>query len=132
MLHKISLLGVLAIAAGAVPGALSRYYLTEFCKRALGTNFPYGTFVINLTGCCLMGFSFTLFREIKGFPQEVDLLVRTGFLGSYTTFSTYGYDTLMLWRNNQPGTTLFYWMGSAILGLLGLGVGCALAQLLVG
>jgi CrcB protein len=62
----------------------------------------------------------------------VDLLVRTGFLGSYTTFSTYGYDTLMLWRNNQPGTTLFYWMGSAILGLLGLGVGCALAQLLVG
>jgi CrcB protein len=132
LLHKISLLGVLAIAAGAVPGALSRYYLTEFCKRVLGTNFPYGTFVINLTGCFLMGFSFTLFRGIKGFPQEVDLLVRTGFLGSYTTFSTYGYDTLMLWRNNQPRTTLFYWMGSAMLGLVGLGVGCALAQLLVG
>jgi fluoride exporter len=132
LLHKISLLGVLAIAAGAVPGALSRYYLTEFCKRVLGTNFPYGTFVINMTGCFLMGFSFTLFRGIKGFPQEVDLLVRTGFLGSYTTFSTYGYDTLKLWRNNQPGTTLFYWMGSAILGLVGLGVGCALAQLLVG
>ncbi|WP_233153807.1 fluoride efflux transporter FluC [Scytonema sp. HK-05] len=55
---------------------------------AIGTNFPYGTFIINFTGCLLMGFFFTLFKGIKEFPSEIDLLVRTGFLGAYTTFST--------------------------------------------
>jgi CrcB protein len=48
MLQNVTLLGVLAIAIGAIPGGVSRYYLTEFCKKALGTKFPYGTFIINL------------------------------------------------------------------------------------
>ncbi len=123
---------VLAIAIGAVPGALSRYYLTEFCKRAMGTHFPYGTFIINFTGCLLMGFFFTLFKGIKGFPSEIDLLVRTGFLGSYTTFSTYGYDTLTLWRNGKQVATVFYWAGSAILAVVGIVLGRYLAKLIVG
>lgn len=129
---QITLLGLLAIAIGAIPGAASRYYLTEFCKRTIGTEFPYGTFIINLTGCLLMGFFFTLFKDIKGFPPEIDLLIRTGFLGSYTTFSTYGYDTLSLWRNNKTGATLFYWAGSAILGVVGIALGRYLAILIVG
>ncbi|OUL35463.1 chromosome condensation protein CrcB [Nostoc sp. T09] len=123
---------VLAIAIGAIPGAVSRYYLTEFCKRALGTNFPYGTFIINFTGCLLMGFCFTLFKGIQGFPPEMDLLVRTGFLGSYTTFSTYGYDTLTLWRNGKQGASIFYWAGSAILAVIGIILGRYLAQLILG
>jgi fluoride exporter len=131
-MQDIGLLGVLAIAIGAVPGAVSRYYLTEFCKRAIGTNFPYGTFIINFTGCLLMGFFFTLFKGIKGFPPEIDLLVRTGFLGSYTTFSTYGYDTFTLWRNGERGVTIFYWAGSAILGVIGIVLGRYLAKLIVG
>jgi fluoride exporter len=132
LLPEISLLSGLAIAAGAVPGALSRYYLTAFCKRILGTSFPYGTFIVNFTGCLLMGFFFTLFKGIKGFPHDLDLLVRAGFLGSYTTFSTYGYDTLMLWRDHKPEATLVYWVGSAVLGLIGIAVGHALAQPIVG
>jgi CrcB protein len=126
-----ALLPVLAIAIGAVPGALSRYYLTELCKTAMGTNFPYGTFIINFTGCLLMGFFFTLFQGIKGFPPEIDLLVRTGFLGSYTTFSTYGYDTLTLWRNGKQVATIFYWAGSATLAVVGIILGRYLAKLIV-
>lgn len=132
MVQDVVLLPVLAIAVGAVPGALSRYYLTEFCKRVIGTNFPYGTFIINFTGCLLMGFFFTLFKGIKGFPSEIDLLVRTGFLGSYTTFSTYGYDTLTLWRNGQHCATIFYWVGSAVLAVVGIMLGRYLAGLIVG
>ncbi|WP_017653722.1 fluoride efflux transporter CrcB [Fortiea contorta] len=132
MLQNVTLLPVLAIAIGAIPGAVSRYYLTEFCKRAIGTSFPYGTFIINFTGCLLMGFFFTFFKGIKGFPPEIDLLVRTGFLGSYTTFSTYGYDTLTLWRNGKPGATIFYWAGSAILAVVGIILGRDLAQIIVG
>lgn len=132
MLQNVTLFGVLAIAIGAIPGAVSRYYLTEFCKRTIGKDFPYGTFIINFTGCLLMGFCFTLFKGIKGFPPEIDLLVRTGLLGSYTTFSTYGYDTFTLWRNHQKGATIFYWVGSATLAVLGIIVGRYFAKLIVG
>ncbi|HEY9799669.1 MAG TPA: fluoride efflux transporter CrcB [Leptolyngbyaceae cyanobacterium] len=130
-MQDAALLPVIAIAIGAVPGALSRYYLTELCKTAMGTNFPYGTFIINFTGCLLMGFFFTLFQGIKGFPPEIDLLVRTGFLGSYTTFSTYGYDTLNLWRNGKRVATIFYWAGSASLAMVGIILGRCLAKLIV-
>ncbi len=132
MLQNVTLLGVLAIAIGAVPGAVSRYYLTEFCKKSFGTDFPYGTFIVNFTGCLLMGFSVTLFMAIPGFPPEADLLVRTGFLGAYTTFSTYGYDTVSLWKNRQKAASLFYWLGSAVLAVVGIVVGRYLATLIVG
>ncbi len=123
---------VFAIAAGAVPGALSRFYITEWSKAKFGTKFPYATFVINLTGCLAMGFFFTIKGAYaKEYANEVDLLIRTGFLGSYTTFSTYGFDTLTMWRSKQVGATAFYWAGSAILGLLAVVLGVAIAKLFV-
>jgi len=122
---------VVAIAAGAVPGALSRYHLTEWTKAKLGTKFPYGTFVINLTGCFAMGFFFTISKGITGYPKELDLLIRTGFLGSYTTFSTYGFDTLALWRSKNSFATAFYWAGSAVLGLGAVIIGVTIAKLFV-
>ncbi len=121
----------IAIAIGAVPGALSRYHLTEWTKAKFGTKFPYGTFVINWTGCLAMGFFVTIFTGITGYPQELDLLIRTGFLGSYTTFSTYGFDTLTLWRNKQTIATCFYWAGSAIIGLAAVMLGSAIAKFFV-
>jgi CrcB protein len=122
---------VVAIAAGAVPGALSRYHLTEWTKAKFGAKFPYGTFVINLTGCFAMGFFFTISKGITGYPKELDLLIRTGFLGSYTTFSTYGFDTLALWRSKNTVATAFYWAGSAILGLGAVIIGVTIAKLFV-
>jgi CrcB protein len=126
-----ALLIPIAITIGAVPGALSRFYLTEWTKSAFGTNFPYGTFVINVTGCLLMGFFFTLSKGIEGYPKELDLLIRTGFMGSYTTFSTYGWDTLGLWRNKDTVLTVFYWLGSAIFGVGAIYLGVFLAKLFV-
>ncbi|MCY7334429.1 MAG: fluoride efflux transporter CrcB [Pseudanabaena sp. CAN_BIN31] len=110
---------VLAIALGAVTGALSRFYLTEWSKSRFGTKFPYATFGINLSGCLAMGFFFTISEGISGYPTELDLLIRTGFLGSHITFSTYGFDTLTVWRNKimwrskQVAATMFYWAGIA-------------------
>lgn len=119
---------VVAIAIGAVPGALSRFYLTEWTKAKFDSLFPYGTFIINLTGCLAMGFFFTISKGITGYPQELDLLIRTGFLGSYTTFSTYGFDTLALWRNKKTLATFFYWAGSPILALLAVVLGVQIAD----
>jgi CrcB protein len=120
-----------AIASGAVPGALSRFYLTEWSKAKYGTRFPYATFGINVTGCLAMGFFFTISKGITGYPTELDLLIRTGFLGSYTTFSTYGFDTLTMWRSNQKIATIFYWAGSAILGVVAVFLGAAIAKLFI-
>ncbi len=121
---------VLAIAIGAIPGALSRYYLTLWCKQAFGDKFPYGTFMINFTGCLIMGLFITLPFNISNFPTEIGLAIATGFLGAYTTFSTYSYDTLAMWRAKNISGALVYWVGSAILGVIGVQLGFLIAGLI--
>ena len=119
----------LLISMGAVFGALSRYFLTILLALWLGTGFPYGTFVINLSGALLMGFVTTLaLGEV--ISLDLQLLLATGFLGSYTTFSTYALDTANLARSRSYRIALFYWAGSALIGAASLELGIGLAQLL--
>jgi fluoride exporter len=118
----------LAIAFGAIPGALSRYYLTILFAKWLGPDFPYGTFVINITGSLFMGLFATLALERFAGNSDLRLLIATGFLGSYTTFSTYALDTSILLRQGGYGYGLFYWVGSAMLGVVGLEIGSAIAK----
>ncbi|NJN38845.1 MAG: fluoride efflux transporter CrcB [Acaryochloridaceae cyanobacterium CSU_3_4] len=118
----------IAIILGAIPGALSRYYLTLLFGRWLGTGFPYGTFFINITGALIMGFFMTLALERSLSSPDVRLLVAVGFLGSYTTFSTYALDTSTLLQAGNPTLALFYWLGSASLGFMGLEIGNFLAR----
>jgi fluoride exporter len=122
----------LAISLGAIPGALCRYYLTLLGVHWFGTGFPVGTFCINLSGAFLMGFFVTLtLNQVLSSP-ELRLLVVVGFLGSYTTFSTYALDASLLLRQGDWLKTLFYWAGSAVLGLLCLRLGSFLARRWVG
>lgn len=118
----------LAISFGAIPGALSRYYLTLLFARWLGTEFPFGTFFINLTGASLMGFFVTLALERTITSPDLRFFVAVGFLGSYTTFSTYALDTSVLVQAGNKGLALFYWLGSAALGYLSLEFGSFLAR----
>lgn len=121
----------LAVSLGAIPGALSRYYLTLAFAQWLGTSFPYGTFIINITGSLVMGFFVTLTLERAITLPELRLLVATGFLGSYTTFSSYELDTFNLLESGNRGLALVYWLGSAVLGLVGLALGNLLARRLL-
>lgn len=125
------MIDTLAIALGAVPGALARFYITEWGKSQFGTNFPYATFIINITGCLVMGCFWAIAQNIAGYPEVLDLLIRIGFLGSFTTFSTYGFDTLTLWRNNRKFIAVLYWSGSAIGGLLAVVWGADISQALI-
>ncbi|MGB8697982.1 MAG: fluoride efflux transporter CrcB [Thermosynechococcaceae cyanobacterium] len=118
----------LAIALGAVPGALSRYYLTRWCTTWLGTGFPYGTFLVNLSGALLMGFFTTLVLEKTVVSPDVRALVAVGFLGAYTTFSTYVLDTVNLMQGGSWHRVMVYWGGSAMLGIVSLGFGSAIAR----
>lgn len=111
----------LAVSLGAIAGALVRYYLTLwFSQRFIG--FPLGTMVINLSGCFLMGVAAAI--ASPGWSPELRLMVTTGFLGAYTTFSTYGLETVMLLQTGNGA--MLYWLGSAALGVLfvRLGMGC--------
>ena len=122
----------IAISLGAIAGALSRYYLTLWFAQRFGNSFPYGTFFINLSGCFAMGFFMTLaLSRVVIVPAEVRLLVATGFLGSYTTFSTYGLDTVALLSNHHSMSGVLYWSGSAILGILSVQFGVVLAHFFI-
>jgi fluoride exporter len=118
----------LAISLGAIAGALSRYYLTTWFIQQFGSQFPYGTFFINLTGCLGMGFFVTVAIE-KSLSPDLRLLVATGFLGAYTTFSTYGLDSLSLLNSGKLNLASLYWCGSAVLGTLCVQLGIMLANL---
>ncbi|MBD2456806.1 fluoride efflux transporter CrcB [Nostoc sp. FACHB-87] len=119
----------LAISFGAVPGALSRYYLTILFGRWFGLNFPYGTLFINVSGAFLMGFFATLVSKFA-IDSTVSLLIAVGFLGSYTTFSTYALDTSNLLRTKNYQAALLYWSGTPILGFISIEVGILLAKML--
>ncbi|MGA7935456.1 MAG: fluoride efflux transporter CrcB [Kovacikia sp.] len=118
----------LAISLGAIAGALSRYYLTLGCSQWLGTTFPFGTFVINLSGALIMGFFVTLAVERTIISPDLRLVIAVGFLGSYTTFSSYQLDTEKLLMTGSWQITLLYWSGSASLGVLCLELGTYLAR----
>jgi fluoride exporter len=128
MLQDPALRAPIAISLGAIAGALSRYYLTNWFTHQFGSHFPHGTFFINLTGCLAMGFFITLTLE-KSIPPDLRLLIATGFLGAYTTFSTYGLDTTNLLNSGRVSAATLYWSGSAILGVLCVQLGGMLAKL---
>ncbi len=123
---------MLAISLGAIAGALGRYYVGIALNGLLGTALPLSTLVINVTGCFGMGLLATLSvgRAISLHP-DLRLLLLTGFLGSYTTFSTYELESSSLLAQDRLGAALYYWAGSALLGLIGLQLGIALAEWLL-
>lgn len=122
----------IGISLGAIAGALCRYFLGIWFTHIFGSTFPYSTLIINVTGCFIMGFftTLTLIQVISVHP-DVHLAVTTGFLGSYTTFSTYALDTskLIAHSPHSPESALIYWGGTAGLGLIGLQLGIAFANL---
>jgi fluoride exporter len=120
---------VIAISLGAIGGALSRYWLSLWIANHYGTALPIATLTINLTGCLAMGFFTTMILE-RGFPSapEIRLMVTVGFLGSYTTFSTYGLETTLLLRDSQPVLGWLYGLGSCFLGVACIQLGTVIAR----
>ena len=86
----------LAISVGAVLGANARYLVGGWVVDRLGASFPYGTLLINVSGSFLIGVVLTLVTERALAPAWVRPTFAIGFLGSYTTFSTFSYETLAL------------------------------------
>jgi CrcB protein len=118
----------IAVGLGAIVGALSRYYLSLGINQGLGINFPIATLFINLSGAFVMGFFTSIAVARNIISPDVRLIVAVGFLGSYTTFSTYMLDIEKLVAAGNWQFAFLYWVSSTLLGLLSLELGCFLAR----
>lgn len=118
----------LLIGLGGILGANARYLVSTWAAGRYGVAFPYGTFLINATGSLAMGFVLTLVADRFSNNADARYLIATGFLGAYTTFSTFTYETIALLRESAVRAALTNVFGSAALGIAGSGVGIALAK----
>jgi CrcB protein len=120
----------LLIAAGGALGSIARYWVGSAIASRLGTRFPYGTFVINITACAIIGFSLTYLGRRVELNPAWRFLIPIGFVGAYSTFSTYEWETLSTLRAGAFAMAALYAIGSLVLGLAATWCGALLADVL--
>jgi fluoride exporter len=119
---------ILWIAAGAVLGANARYLVALWATSRLGGDFPYGTLIVNASGSFLVGFLLTLAAARFAVPLELRLFLIVGFLGSYTTFSTYAIESILLLQHGSIWGSLLNIFGTNLLCLLCVLLGILLSR----
>lgn len=122
---------VLAIALGGATGALSRHFLAGFVTKAVGYGFPLGTMTVNVLGSLLMGFLVTAFALKFDSTPELRGFLTVGLLGSFTTFSTYSLETVLLIERGDWQSAIIYAFGSLFIGVLALLMGMWLGKIFV-
>jgi fluoride exporter len=120
----------LFVAIGGALGSILRYWVGSTIQGRVGTRFPYGTLVINLTACVIIGFTLTYFSKRADLNPAWRFLIPIGFIGAYSTFSTYEWETLSTLRSGAFFLASLYAVGSLVLGLAATWCGTALADLL--
>ena len=120
----------LSVAIGAIFGALSRFYIGELIDSIFGQEWGFlGTFFVNVSGCLIIAYIFTMIREnIRIIAPELGLMIATGFCGSYTTFSTYSLEVNKFLEQGNLTFGLIYWLGSVLGGMMALKIGVILAR----
>lgn len=110
------------ISLGAFFGAICRYFVNQWVQKNVQPSFPYATFFVNVLGSFLLGVFVGLNLE-----EETALFISTGFLGSFTTFSTFKLEAVKLWRKQEKKKLLIYLFSSYVLG-----IGLAFFGMLIG
>ena len=118
-----------ALAAGSLFGGFARYFMAGAVYRALGTSFPYGTFLVNITGCFLIGLFDCLATERFVLDPTARLLLMTGFCGAFTTFSTLILETSNLMKSGDFARAALNAVGSVIVGLIVFRLGALAGRL---
>ncbi len=120
-------MSLIFVGVGGVLGSITRYYLGKvITQRSKHTLFPIGTFIINLSGAMLLGF-------VTGVDvsRNVYMLIADGFLGAYTTFSTFMYEGFNLFQDNEKKNAVAYIFVTLIMGIIGYMIGFGLCKILI-
>ena len=118
----------LLISVGAALGANARYWLGDWAAQKWGAAFPYGTLLINITGSLMLGLFMTLAAERFLIDPRWRFVFAVGFLGAYTTFSTFSYESFSLFTRGQWLLGALNVLGSAVIGILAVGLGVFLGK----
>jgi CrcB protein len=122
------LVRTLVVGAGGFLGSAARYLLQGFVYRYLPADFPYATFIINVSGCYAIGFLGVLAQEMFLIGPTARMFLMVGILGGYTTFSTFGYETVELLREGSGLLAAANVAGQVVLGLVAVWGGAATAR----
>src|ERR1700691_3919794 len=129
--ERLKLQKYFLIAIGGALGSVMRYLVGSMVANRMGTRFYYGTFVVNMTACLIVGFSLTLLERRAGINTAWLFLIAVGFVGAYSTFSTFEWEAFTTLQTGAFLLTAVYVMLSFLLGLVGVWLGVQLARLAV-
>ncbi len=119
---------IIAVGIGSCIGGIFRYLLSQVIQTKFLSTFPFGTLSVNIIGCFLIGVAFG-FSERSYLSVEWRLFLVTGFLGGFTTFSSFSNETIALIRDGQSWLALSYVAGSVIIGLVATFAGISVIKL---
>jgi CrcB protein len=108
---------IAAVAVGGALGSVGRYLVSSWFLARFGAAFPWGTFVINVSGSLLIGIVLQLALSRAGLSPYVRLFFATGVLGGYTTFSAYAFEVYILGNSALPLQSIGYALGSVVFGV---------------
>jgi CrcB protein len=122
--------GFIAVMLGSILGGLARYFISGIVARRVGETFPWGTLLVNVSGALLIGILGGMAKDDRSLLASPDpwLFAVTGFLGCYTTVSSFSLQTLSLARDGQSGRALIYTVISVLFCLAAAGAGFALVD----
>lgn len=122
------MLKYLMVGVGGCLGSILRFWLGTYIGSRMGTRFPYGTFVINITGSFLIGLVFALITARSQWSPNWRYLIPIGFIGGYTTFSSFEYETLLTIQAGQVGLGLLYVVLSVVVGFVAVWGGVVMGR----
>ena len=125
---RVATVNYLIVFLGAGIGGAGRHGVNVLAARLISNGFPLGTLTVNVVGCMAMGLLAGFFAFRGHLPQEVRLLLTTGVLGGFTTFSAFALDATLLWERGNLGLALTYVLASVVLSLGALVAGLYLAR----
>jgi CrcB protein len=117
------MVNLLLVALGGALGALARFAVGAFMARKVGVAWPYGTLLINISGCLLIGLALPVLADRPGAHEAWRYFLPIGFVGAYTTFSTFEYETLRLFESGAWKSGVSYVLLSNFVGLFAVWLG---------
>lgn len=114
------MLKVIIVGFGGFFGSIFRYLIYLLSNNLIGYSFPFGTFLVNVIGCFLIGLIYQIFSDVISLSDNLKLFMTIGFLGGFTTFSAFSLDVFLLYQSNSKLVAIIYIFITLVLSVLAM------------